>query len=158
MGVEMGERTINSLGYALHHLAMVLDRQSDLLLQERLDIGFSQFKILMALKWQQGIQQKQIAAKLGQTEASVSRQIKMLQEVGLISATKSETNKRERITTLTPKGERLVDKALAALDAYHAPVFNRLTPEQQSQLHNLLNQMHEQACQADRPGGCNYHK
>lgn len=152
----MGERTINSLGYALHHLAMVLDRQSDLLLQERLDIGFSQFKILMALKWQQGIQQKQIASKLGQTEASVSRQIKMLQEVGLITAKKSENNKRERITTLTPKGERLIDQAIAALDNYHAPVFNRLNPDQQALLHNLLDQMHEQACQSERPGGCNH--
>lgn len=152
----MGDRTINNLGYALHHLALVLDRQSDLLLQERLDIGFSQFKILMALKWQQGIQQKQIAAKLGQTEASVSRQIKMLQEVGLITAKKSEDNKRERITTLTPKGEKLIDQAIATLDNYHSPVFNRLDPDQQAQLHSLLNQMHEQACQSDRPGACKH--
>lgn len=154
----MDERTINNLGYALHHLALVLDRQSDLLLQERLDIGFSQFKILMALKWKQGIQQKQIAAKLGQTEASVSRQIKLLQEVGLIRATKSEDNKRERITTLTPKGEKLIDQALGALDSYHSTVFNRLTPEQQTQLKNLLDIMHQEACRSDRPGGCNHHK
>ncbi len=152
----MSERTINNLGYALHHVALVLDRQSDLLLQERLDIGFSQFKILMALKWQQGIQQKHIAAKLGQTEASVSRQIKLLQEVGLITAKKSADNKRERITTLTPKGEQLVDKALSALDNYHSSVFNRLDPNQQAQLKHLLDVMHEQACRPDRPGGCNH--
>ena len=152
----MGERTINNLGYSLHHLALVLDRQSDLLLQERLDIGFSQFKILMALKWHSGVQQKQIASKLGQTEASVSRQIKTLQEVGLITAKKSANNKRERITTLTPKGEKLIDKALAALDSYHSPVFNRLNPVQQSQLKDLIDIMHEQACQPDRTGGCNH--
>jgi DNA-binding MarR family transcriptional regulator len=154
----MGERTINNLGYALHHLALVLDRQSDLLLQERLDIGFSQFKILMALKWHSGVQQKQIAAKLGQTEASVSRQIRLLQDVGLIRAQKSEDNKRERITTLTPKGEQLIDKALNALDSYHAAVFNRLDAAQQAELKHLLAIMHEEACRSDRPGGCNYHK
>ncbi len=147
---------INNLGYLLHHLASVLDRQSDLLLQDRLDIGFSQFKILMALKWGQGVQQKQIAEKLGQTEASVSRQIKMLQEAGLLQTKVSPNNRREHITTLSVKGEHLVDKALSALNDYHLPVFARLSPQQQSQLQEILEVMHDGLCRGDRPGGCNH--
>jgi len=144
----------NNLGYLLHHLASVLDRQSDLLLQDRLDIGFSQFKILMALKWHQGVQQKQIAEKLGQTEASVSRQIKMLHEVGLLNSKPSPKDKRQHITLLTTKGETLVDKALKSLNEYHAPVFDRLSPHQQEQLKSALEVMHDQTCRSDRPAGC----
>lgn len=144
----------NNTGYLLHHLATALDRQSDVLLQERLDIGFSQFKILMALKWGQGIQQKRIAAKLGQTEASVSRQIKLLSEAGLLSSKHSPTNRREHVTLLTAKGEKLIDKAMRALNDYHAPVFASLSSSQQQALQQILQQMHEATCQAERPGGC----
>lgn len=150
----MSGKPINNLGYLLHHLALVLDRQSDILLQDRLDIGYSQFKILMALKWGQGVQQKQIAEKLGQTEASVSRQIKMLHEVGYLKNIANSEDRRERITSLTPKGEALVDKAMKALNAYHAPVFERLNLSQQLALQDMLEVMHTQACQTDRPGGC----
>lgn len=145
---------INNLGYLLHHLAGVLDRQSDILLQERLDIGFSQFKILMALKWDQGVQQKQIASKLGQTEASVSRQIKMLHEIGYLTSVSSKDDRREKITGLSPKGESLVNKAMKALNEYHAPVFEKLSLSQQLALQDMLEVMHAQACQSERPGGC----
>lgn len=145
---------INNLGYLLHHLAGVLDRQSDILLQERLDIGFSQFKILMALKWDQGVQQKQIASKLGQTEASVSRQIKMLHEIGYLTSVSSKDDRREKITGLSPKGESLVNKAMKALNEYHAPVFEKLSLSQQLALQDMLEVMHVQACQSERPGGC----
>lgn len=144
----------DNLGYLIHHLGFVMDRQSDALLQERLDMGFSQFKILMALKWHQGVQQRHIAEKLGQTEASVSRQIKLLQEAGLLTAKRSVENKREHITTLTPKGERAVDKAIAALNDYHLPMFERFSAQQQQMLRELLQTLHEEMCSRDKPGAC----
>ncbi len=151
----MNGQPINNLGYLLHHLSNVLDRQSDLLLQERLDIGFSQFKILMALKWHQGVQQKQIAKKLGQTEASVSRQIKMLHEIGYLTSVANQKDRREKTTGLSAKGEALVDKAMKALNDYHAPVFERLSPSQQAALQDMLEVMHQRACQDTRLGSCN---
>lgn len=150
----MDSKTIDNLGYLLHHLSVVLDRQSDVLLQERLDISYSQFKILMALKWRSNVQQKQIAQKLGQTEASVSRQIKGLIEAGLLTVNKKSADRREHITMLTPKGEALVNKAMKALNDYHAPVFARLSFSEQLALQNMLDDMHDISCGPDRPGGC----
>ncbi len=152
----MSGSTIDDLGYLLHHLAFVLDRQSDILLQERLDIGFSQFKILMALKWDQGVQQKHIAEKLGQTEASVSRQIKLLSEVGLVSIKPTPSDKRQHITVLTKKGDALIEKAFRALNNFHAPVFARISTAKRSELQQMLEVMHDQACQTNRPGGCGH--
>ena len=145
----------NDIGYLLHHLALALDRQSELLLQERLDIGFSQFKILMALQNNEGIQQKEIAQSLSQTEASVSRQLKMLQEIGYVTCEKGEQDRRQHITRLTPKGERLIAKAMSALNRYHQPVFDELTPPESEDLQNTLRKLHDRACRGDRPGGCN---
>lgn len=144
----------NNLGYLLHHIGFVMDRQSDTLLQERLDIGFSQFKILMALKWHASVQQRQIADKLGQTEASVSRQIKLLKEAGFLNVTTSENNKREHITTLTTKGVNVVDKAIRALNDYYAPAFDRLSAAEQEAFRKLLQNLHQELCNSDKPGAC----
>ena len=84
----------NSFGYALHQLVFILDRQSDEALRERLGIGYSQFKILMAAKHRSGLKQNDIASYLGQTEASVSRQIKLMKANGLLSVQVDPANRR----------------------------------------------------------------
>jgi DNA-binding MarR family transcriptional regulator len=115
-------------------------------LQERLGIGFSQFKILLVLQNNSNIQQKQIADALGQTEASVSRQIKLLTERGLLTTRVSPQNRREHLTTLTPRGVRFTEEALRILNDYHGPVFSVLSEKQQTQLLELLELMHDKAC------------
>ncbi len=149
-------RLTNNIGYLLSHLAFVLNRQSDQVLQERLGIGFSQLKILIVLKKNPHLQQKEIAERLGQTEASVSRQIKLLHETGLLQTMKRPENRREHITTLTPKGERFTDEALDILSHYHQPVFESMNEKQRTQLMELLQQMHEEVCRAHRPSSCHH--
>ncbi len=151
-------RLNNNLGYLLQHLAFTLNRQSDQVLQERLGIGFSQFKILMVLKWNPKIQQKEIAENLGQTEASISRQIKLLQESGLLSSRKNQDNRRQHITDLTPHGLRLIDEALKILNDYHAPVFGRLGEKEQEVLRQALLKMHDEACAPGRGGICQHNE
>lgn len=146
----------NNIGYLIQHLAFTLTRQSDQVLQERLGIGYSQFKILMALRWKGNVQQKQIAERLGQTEASISRQIKLLHDMGLLSSRKSPQNRREHLTILTPKGERIIDEALRALNNYHAPVFGGLSEKQTVVMMKSLTLMHQETCNGDRPAACHH--
>lgn len=140
----------------MNHLAFVMSRQSDQVLQERLGIGFSQFKIMMVLQAKPHIQQKEIADKLGQTEASISRQIKLLTDQGLLQSVKRPENKREHITTLTSKGERYTDEAMEILANYHSPVFEQLSEKQRLALIESLQAMHSVACSDDRPGSCHH--
>jgi DNA-binding MarR family transcriptional regulator len=145
----------NNLGYLLNHIAFMMGRHSDQVLQEQLGIGFSQFKIMMVLKWNSTILQKQIAEQLGQTEASISRQIKLLHKMGLLNTRIRPENKREHITSLTLKGEKLTEKALQILNNYHSPTFNSLTAKQQQNLMDILNTMHEAMC-VDHQKGSQY--
>ena len=55
----------DNLGYLLQHVATMLARQSDQVLQEQLGIGFAQFKILMLLGQEDAHQQREIAVRLG---------------------------------------------------------------------------------------------
>ncbi len=128
----------DNLGFLIQHLAFSLGRLNDQVLQERLGIGFSQFKLMMVLERQPHIQQKQIADTLGQTEASISRQIKVLHDKNLLQTLVNPRNRRQHITTLTPRGLRFTEEATATLDGYYEPLFARLTPRQQVQLRESL--------------------
>lgn len=137
-----------NLGYLLHHVGFTLDRTSDQVLQERLGIGFSKYKILMALKWHAHFQQRQIADYLGQTEASISRQIKLLKNAKLLQSRASTKSRRDHITVLTAKGERLAERATDILNSYHGPMFEHLSPKAQSSLSESLLIMHSASCPA----------
>lgn len=123
-----------NIGYLLHRVGFALDRHSDQVLRERLGLGFSQFKILIVLEEQNGAHQRLIAEALGQTEASISRQIKLMSADGLIVVRKSEQSKREHTVFMTTKGELIADRAMHILNEYHAPMFERLSEKQQQQL------------------------
>lgn len=135
-----------NLGSLLHHVSFVLARQSDQVLQEQLGIGFSQFKILLALDGARGMQQKHIATELGQTEASISRQIKLLDDLGMLTSQINPNNRRQHITSLTPRGAKVTERATEILNAYHSPIFSHLSERQQHQLRELLTAMHQAAC------------
>lgn len=144
----------NNIGYLLQHLASSLARQSDQILQERLGIGFSQFKLLMVLQWDPAMQQRHIAEKLGQTEASISRQIKLMHDDGLLESRVSPRNRREHVTALTRKGTRLAEEALSVLNHYHAPMWEAIGEKRQKQLLETLSSMHQEVCRGDKPGRC----
>lgn len=145
-------RSSSNIGYLLHRLSFLLARQSDQVLQEQLGIGFSQFKILHVLAWNPSVQQRQIADKLGQTEAAISRQISLLKESGMLITRINPENRREHITVPTPKGERLTAKAREILNSYHAPMFEQMSEKQREKLLESLNIMHDYLCPGDKPG------
>lgn len=144
-------KPINNLGYLLQHVASLLGKQSEQVLQERLGIGFSQYKILRVLQINPHIKQRQIASNLGQTEASVSRQVKLMIDDGLLRSTVSPRNRREHITVPTAKGLKLTEAAMEALAQYHAPTFAALNEKQREQLREVLETIHHEICPTEHP-------
>lgn len=130
----------------LEHTVSMLDKQSDQVLQEQLGIGLSQFKILQALQSAAHTTQRAIAVQLGQTEASISRQVKLMLAAGLLQSVRSPQDHREHLTVVTAKGARLAEAAVQALERYHRPLFNSLSERQQEQLSQTLGMLHGQIC------------
>ena len=135
--------------YYLQHLSVLTSRQSDQVLQEQLGIGMSQYRILQVLQGNPSVQQKQIASLLGQTEASISRQVKLMQDRSMIVAEANPQNKREHLTTLLPKGERLLEVGTQVLLQYHRPGIESLSSKDQATLVKLLAQLHNAVCAVD---------
>jgi DNA-binding MarR family transcriptional regulator len=146
----------NYTGYMLQHVSDVLAKQSDQVLLERLGVGFSQVKILMVLQANPTAKQKQIAARLGQTEASISRQVKLMIKKSLLRSSVNKNNRREHISNLTLKGERIVQEALAVLNHYHQPIFENITDKQKQLLIEALRLIHQNTCNNNRIGSCDH--
>lgn len=135
--------------YYIQHLAVLINRQSDQVLQEQLGIGLSQFRILQVVSTNPSIQQKQIASLLGQTEASISRQIKLMLGRGLIAIEPGPQDRREHLTVLLPKGERLLEAGTRVVAQYHEPALASLKPKEQDALLRLLAELHRVMCTVD---------
>lgn len=141
----------NMIGYLLQHVSSLLAKQSDQVLQEQLGIGLAQFKILRTLQSEPRTPQRDIAFHLGQTEASISRQVKLMMRDGLLHSVRSSEDHREHLTVLTAKGERLTEAALQVLAKYFQPMFANLSGKEQEQLIHTLERLHSQICLVDHP-------
>lgn len=134
-------RTTDNLASQFHYTTALLFRESDQILFEQLGIGLAQYKILTIVKEYPNIKQLAIANTLAQTEASISRQIKLLQQAGMIIAAKNPNNRREHLITATPRGWRVAEAADKALSLYYDKFFGALDMKQQKQLTTLLRSM-----------------
>lgn len=146
----------NNLSYLIQHLSAVMGRQTDQLLQEQLDIGLSQFKILMVLEWNPRVQQKAIADALGQTESSISRQLRLLKDKKLLVTKKDPQNRRRHITAPTPRGMQVTEAATAIMRRNLGPEFADLGDEQLVRLATGLQRLHRIVCQPGKLGACDH--
>ena len=137
------------LGHLLQHVTSLLAKQSDQVLQEQLGIGYSQLKLLLTLHSRPQLKQRDIAIELGQTEASISRQVKLMLRQGMLQVTVNPKNRREHLTTVTVKGLKLTDASLQALEKFQAPLFSAVGERQRQQLREILNDLHTRICQLD---------
>ena len=146
----------NNLSYLIQHLAAVITRQSDQVLQEQLGVGISQFKILMVLEWNPRIQQRAIADSLGESEAAISRQVKLLKTKGLLLSKTDPGNRRRHITVQTPLGMQVTEAANDILRRGFGADFSSLGEDQVLKLANGLQQLHRVTCQAGKLGACDH--
>lgn len=142
--------------YLLQHSGDILERQLDQALQEQLGVGMSQYKILMLLEQGSEHGQRSLADSLGQTEAAVSRQIKVLGQKGLLQGRINEKNRREHLVAITPKGIKVSIAARQAIERSMTSLDGMLTEKQRKQLKELLVIVHAWTCKAGNKAACNH--
>jgi DNA-binding MarR family transcriptional regulator len=128
----------SSLSAIIQGIATLLHKQSDQVLQEQLGIGMSQFRILKIVQANPRMLQRHIADSLGQTEASISRQVKLLHGKQLLATRINPQNRREHITTLTTKGYQITEAAVEVLQRAQEPLLGGFSEKQQHELIALL--------------------
>lgn len=145
-----------STGSLLTHVGTALLRQSDQVLKERLGIGVAQYKILQTLEAHAQLQQRALADYLGQTEASISRQVKLLDEKGLITTRVNPQNRREHLTALTPKGIKLTQAAEEVMKMYQESVIAKLGDKTAQRFAEILGLLHIEVCRSGKQYSCDH--
>ncbi|MBP6962730.1 winged helix-turn-helix transcriptional regulator [Candidatus Saccharibacteria bacterium] len=135
------------LYWQIHKLAFLLEKRADENLKAQAGIGFAQFKVLEAIGSNMLAKQNLIASQLDQTEASISRQIKILQKKGLISVASVMGNRRARELSLTEKGEELLLQSVETLDMAQAQIIGALSYQEQRHFQELFERMLNKARQ-----------
>lgn len=131
---------------SLHQLTFVLQHLLDELLISKASVGLSQVRIMGALHLALPRSQRTVAGQLMQTEANVSRQLRLMQKQGLVSIKKNKKDARQRDVLLTRKGAQkydLAEKLIAAqqkellkmLDKKEAQAFEKATANLIAALH-----------------------
>lgn len=148
---------VTAVSCLLQHVTAIGMRQLDQMLQERLGIGMSQFKIMRILEKNPNVHQRKIAECLGQTEASISRQIKLLCDRGLLATQVNPKSRREHMTVLTPKGVKMTAAALEVIKDFSQPMHEQLTEKERQALDSVLEKFHDHVCAPGKPFSCERH-
>ncbi len=120
----------NSIGFGLLQVAAIMTHHADQTLQNNLNFGYSQYKILSVIIEDGRYRQVDVAGILGQTEASISRQIKLMEDDELVKIKLNTNNRREHLVRVTLKGARRYEKATRVLNQLFQPMFNTLSETQ----------------------------
>ncbi|PJE65103.1 hypothetical protein COU91_03365 [Candidatus Saccharibacteria bacterium CG10_big_fil_rev_8_21_14_0_10_47_8] len=118
---------------SLHQLTFVLQHLLDELLLSKANVGLSQVRIMSALHSALPRSQRAVAGQLMQTEANVSRQLRLMQKQGLVSIKKNKKDARQRDVLLTKRGTQRYDQA------------EKLLAAQQKEMLKMLNKKEAQA-------------
>jgi DNA-binding MarR family transcriptional regulator len=96
---------------SLQRLSFILQQSSEDNLLKEIKIGLSHARIMAELNSSGIVSQRNLAKRLRQTEANISRQIRLMQRDGLVNIAKNPKDGRERQLSLTAKGAQLSEAA-----------------------------------------------
>lgn len=135
----------NEITYKLHKLIFLMDKRADKTLQEKLDLTFSQFRILIAID-HQTVCQKDIANYWDMTEAAVSRQVDIMVEAGLIDKEENEENRRRFLLKLSDKGKKNLKDATELIDSAYEKIYSVVNQEERKVLGEALHKLLDVLC------------
>ena len=135
---------IPKLHWRIHKLAFLLEKRSDEDLKKQTSLGFAQYKVLEAIAQNSLAKQNAIAEQLDQTEASISRQIRILERKELIVVATVMGNKRARELALTETGEKTLQQCEQILHDIQTHVFGGLSEEELQTLQSFTDRIIKQ--------------
>ena len=99
-----------------------------------------EFRLMTMLAWddQSGIGQRELARRLGVSDAQVSGLVERLRRCDLLAASRCRKDRRRQLWRLTEPGRRLLDDATEQFDRHLAPVAEQPDPSTVRELDDRL--------------------
>lgn len=136
----MNEMNPNTDVFLVHQVVGMADFLASKILQEKLDITYSQYLIMVGitLSKNNASTQKAISKHLEITQAAVSRQIDNLYKMGLVSRLDNPENRRQNLISLTKEGAKKFSKAHKILLNSWDALFININKEQREVFEKVL--------------------
>lgn len=130
-----------SFMYSIHQLYFLVQKHLEHALSQSHHISFSQFMILVGFQCSNSVHvsQSAIAEYLYLTEATVSRHISTLVDLGLLSRSEDETNRRKHVIRITSKGKKAFDDARNSINAELQTLFGVIKEKDRSAIMKNFN-------------------
>jgi DNA-binding MarR family transcriptional regulator len=125
----------------LHHLMFILQQLSDELLNKEVGVSLSHVRIMGALEALVPRSQRVVASKLHQTEANISRQMRVMADQGLVKIAPNKKDHRQRDVTLSTKGVRKYEQAEKLLKKQEAQFLRAVNSRGKDSLENSFERL-----------------
>jgi DNA-binding MarR family transcriptional regulator len=135
------KKNINYSPTPLHHLMFILQQLSDELLAKEVGVSLSHVRIMGTLDPTVPRSQRVIASSLHQTEANISRQIRVMADDSLVKIAPNKKDHRQRDVTLTTKGVRKYTEAEKLLKKQEAQFLKAVNSRGEDSLENSLERL-----------------
>lgn len=127
--------------FRLHKLVSLMERSVEQVLKQQGVLPLADVRLLLALRFHGAASQNNIAKYHGLTEAAISRKLRGLLRSKYLVRTTNPTNRRERVLSLTPKGQREAERALKLIHQAYQPLSRALSVQQRRTLTSTLDAM-----------------
>lgn len=138
---ELIDSELTSLLLGLLETAAVLEKRLDRTLSGGRGISFSEYRLLRALMAAQHSTASRVdlAAAVGLTASAVTRALKPLEKLGIVTTERSARDARQSLASLTPAGAELLREAHGMLeDTLASTPARRFGPRQMETLRTCL--------------------
>jgi DNA-binding MarR family transcriptional regulator len=117
-----------------------LERRLDRALSFTRGVSFSEYRLLLALsKSANGLPRIDLANAVGLTASAVTRALKPLEKIGLVTTQKSERDARQSFAVITAAGEELLSDAGGVLqDVFRQLAINTLSKNKINEFQSRL--------------------
>ena len=113
--------------FKLHDFIISLDVMAEEMLQNRFQIGYKDFLLMMHVDRSGAGAQDNIVKHSGYSKSAISKKVAYLVHKDLIQRVQNPDNRRENIIELTPKGFEILKSAYQLLTEASEPFFQALT-------------------------------
>lgn len=127
--------------FELYKVGQACERFINDALFSAMGIGFSQYRLLWVLEQRGPLQQNEIAMQLAQTEASISRQVKLLKEASFIRIELGADDKKRHVVSLTGAGRKATLHASEIIDGVYRQLLRGVSDKDQKQLTMILSRI-----------------
>jgi DNA-binding MarR family transcriptional regulator len=124
--------------------ASALERKLDRALSYTKGVSFSEYRLLKTLYELNagGLPRIDLANAVGLTASAVTRALKPLEKIGLVSSTRSERDARQSLVAITSGGRELLEDSRAILlDSLRGLPANTLSDQKTSEFRARLSEM-----------------